>query len=625
MPPLAPVPPGSRLTAIVTFVVVTGILYFGREVLIPLALSVLLSFLLAPAVRLLERVGLPRVVATTVVAALSFGVIGGVVWITASQFLTLAASLPEYKYNIQTKINKVQRGPEGSIGKATRTIKEIGTEIAAAQEADKAKEAGPPTRRSRLAAESSKPVPVTIETPTLGPLELIREWSAPLLAPLTMAAAVIIFTFIMLVKQEDLRDRAIRLIGRGELNRTTQLIEEAGDRVSRYLRMQLIVNASYGVPVGIALYFIGVPNAALWGLLATTLRFIPYIGSWIAAAMPVALAFAISDGWSLVIWTLAVFVVLELISNNIIEPWLYGASTGLSALAIMAAAIFWTWLWGAVGLLLATPLTVCLVVLGRHLPQLAFLNVMLGDEPVLSPQDRFYQRLLALDQEEATELAEDFAQTSGLLALYDNLLIPALDLAERDRHENALTEERKRSILDTTRRLIEEVRDTTLGMPAADSAPASEPADRAPAILRQPVCVLSARDEADELVGAMLQHALEIRGVPVELVGADVQRSELVNRVTALAPSVICISALPPAAVLHAAALCKRLRNRLPHTEIVIGLWHPHGDISRATQRLDAAGATRIVTTLEAALARTSQPATSIGGEPPSTLVPATP
>ena len=282
----------------------------------------------------------------------------------------------------------------------------------------------------------------------------MREVITLLVVPLTIAGAVILFTFIMLLRREDLRDRLIRLVGHGQLNVTTQVFEEAADRVSRYLRVQLIVNVTYGVPVGIALYALGIPNAALWGLLATALRFIPYIGAWIAAAMPIALAFAISDGWSLVVWTVAVFVVLELISNNIVEPWVYGASTGMSAMAVIVAAIFWTWLWGAVGLLLAVPLTVCLVVMGRYIPQFAFLSIMLGDQPVLSLQDRFYQRLLARDQEEAAELAEAYVGEHGLEALYEDVLIPVLDLAERDRHNDALSEERTRFVFDSMRTLI---------------------------------------------------------------------------------------------------------------------------------------------------------------------------
>jgi len=597
-PAAGPMTPLARLTAIVTFVVVTGMLYFGRDVLIPLALSVLLAFLLAPAVRRAEHLGLNRPIATTLVAALALAVVAAILWVTATQLLSLAASLPEYKENIRAKVGALRSSSDSGLGRVMSTIKEIGAEVAGKDEAGKdeagaSRDTGTQSRRRKL-ERAEQPVPVTVEERPLGAIELLREVTSPLVGPLATGAAVIIFTFVMLLRREDLRDRLIRLVGHGDLNRTTQVMEEAGDRVSRYLRMQLIVNASYGVPVGVALYLLGVPNAALWALLATVLRFVPYIGPWIAAAFPITLAFAISDGWSLVLWTVAVFVVLELISNNVVEPWLYGASTGLSALAILVAAVFWTWLWGAAGLLLSTPLTVCLFVVGRYVPGLNFLDVMLGDEPVLSPLDRFYQRLLAMDAEEATDLAEDFVAEHGQHALYGELLVPALQLAERDRHEHTLTDERTRSILDTVRRLVETLGDVQAGAAAGQAA---QPADAAP-----PICVLTARDEADEIVATMLVHTLHVSGMRTELLSAALLKSEVVERATEIGPRMVCISALPPGAVLHAGAICRRLRARLPQARIVVALWHAQGDITRATQRLLAAGATRVVTTIDAAV-----------------------
>ena len=454
-----PSTPGSQLTTMVAFVLVTGILYFGRDVLVPLALSVLLTFLLAPGVRWLERRRFPRVLATS--SDGGTGVLrdcrpcldnGS----SVSKLRRQPAGIQEQHSGQDCRF--CDRIREGSLSKARQTLDEIGTEIAKQDAAAAAAPAprGSP-RSSRLPAPGDRPVPVTIEERQLTPFELMREVITPLIVPLTVAGAVILFTFIMLLQREDLRDRMIRLVGHGQLNVTTQVFEEAANRVSRYLRVQLIVNVSYGLPVGIALYLIGIPNAALWGVLATALRFIPYLGAWIAAALPIALAFAISDDWSLVVWTVAVFVVLELISNNVIEPWAYGASTGMSALAVIVAAIFWTWLWGAVGLLLAVPLTVCLVVVGRYIPQFSFLSIMLGDQPVLSLQDRIYQRLLARDQEEAAELAEEYVGEKGLEALYEDVLIPVLDLAERDRHSDALSEERTRFVFDSTRTLAEDL------------------------------------------------------------------------------------------------------------------------------------------------------------------------
>jgi hypothetical protein len=525
----------------------------------------------------------------------------GLIWVSVAQFLNLAASLPEYKKNIQDKVAILRSDPEGSFGRAKRTIDEISTEMAKQDAA-----AGPPAPRSappsaRLRAPADRAVPVTIEEPSLTPFEFFREIVTLLVVPLTIAGAVVLFTFIMLLRQEDLRDRLIRLVGRGQLNVTTQVFEEAADRVSRYLRVQLIVNVTYGVPVGVALYAIGVPNAALWGLLAIALRFIPYIGAWIAAAMPIALAFAISDGWSLVIWTVTVFVVLELISNNVVEPWVYGSSTGMSSIAVIVAAIFWTWLWGAVGLLLAVPLTVCLVVMGRHIPQFAFLSIMLGDQPVLPLEERFYQRLLARDQDEVAELAETYVGEHGLEALYEDVLIPVLDLTERDRHNEVLSEERTRFVLDNMRTLIEDLTERpdeakeksdepgeTKQMPSAETplGPVS-------------VCIVPARDEADEIVGTMLLRRLTARRVAAELLTTDVLKSEVLERVAALAPQAVYVSALPPAAVLHASFFCKRLRPRFPDLKIVVALWHAEGDAEKGRARLLAAGASEVVVTLK--------------------------
>ena len=613
--------PGSQLTAIAMFVVITGILYFGRDVLIPLALSILLSFLLAPAVRRLEKAGLPRAAATTLMVALSCWVIGGLVWLSVVQVLNLAASLPEYKSNIQNKVAILRSDPNSSLGRARRTIDEIGTEMARQEAADAAK-----LPRSSRPAPTERPTRVVVEDVPQTPFDFMKELISPLVVPLSTAGAVILFTFIMLLRREDLRDRVIRLVGHKQLNLTTQVLEEAAGRVSRYLRVQLIVNVTYGLPVGIALYALGVPNAALWGVLATLLRFIPYLGAWVAAAMPIALAFAISNDWSLVLWTVAVFLVLELISNNIVEPWAYGASTGMSAIAIMASAIFWTWLWGAVGLLLSVPLTVCLVVMGRYLPQFAFLNIMLGDEPVLSIQDRMYQRLLARDQEEAAELAEGCVADKGLAGLYEDVLIPVLGLAERDRHSGSLSEERAQFVLDSARTLVEEVSEPSVaGGQTSEGGVELQPESR----LEQPaapvtVCIVPARDEADEIAGLMFQRCLHLRHVQAELMTTGLLKSEALTRIAELDAQAVFVSALPPAAVLHAAVFCKRLRAKFPELKIIVAVWHADGDMEKGRARLLAAGATDVVVTLKAAveklppaaLVQAMQPAmTTVGAE----------
>ena len=306
-----------------------------------------------------------------------------------------------------------------------------------------------------------------IEPPDLTPLQIAETIIGPLIDPLVTAGIVIVFVIFILLQRQDLRDRLIRLASVGDLNRTTQAMEDAGSRVAKYLLMQLVVNVSYGIPIGVGLWIIGVPYPALWGMLAMVLRFVPYIGPIIAAVLPISLAFAVDPGWTMVLWTIALFIVLELVSNNIIEPWLYGSKTGLSPLAIVVAAIFWTWLWGPVGLLLSTPLTVCLVVLGRHVPQFAFLDVLLGSEPVLTPEESLHQRLLASNPDEATENAEKYLEDHSLEQFYNEVAVPALASLERDRANGALDEDRRRAVVESMFTLMDNLSEV-------DDAPAAK-------------------------------------------------------------------------------------------------------------------------------------------------------
>ncbi|WP_171187329.1 AI-2E family transporter, partial [Alienimonas chondri] len=405
-PPAAPAsraPQGSASQTAAWVAVTVAVLYFAREVLLPFALAVLLTFLLAPLVGRLRRWGLgriPAVIAVTGAAAVvTAGLAGLIVW----QLANLAGDLPKYERNLTAKIDAMEAGTEnGTVarlrGMYDRLAERVGGEDGPAVPSDD----GP-----------DRPVPVEVvevdagETAT-GPLEFVSGYLGSLLAPVGVAAVVLVFAVFMLIDREDLRDRLFRLSGVERLGTTSRVLQEAGERVSRYLLMQLIVNASYGVAVAAGLLLIGVPNAILWGLLAAALRYVPYVGPWIAALFPIALSVVVSEGWSQPLLVVGMFVLLELISNNVIEPWLYGSGTGVSTMGVLAAATFWLWLWGPVGLILAMPLTVCLTVIGRHVPQLAFLQVMLGDEPVLDPPSRLYQRLLSLDRDEVDDLVEEF-------------------------------------------------------------------------------------------------------------------------------------------------------------------------------------------------------------------------
>jgi predicted PurR-regulated permease PerM len=548
----------SRTSSLVGLLVAAAVLYLARDVLIPLALAILLSFLLAPVVRRLESWRLGRIPSTFIAVVIGFSIIGAIGWIAARQALSLATKLPEYRENITKKIHAVRAPQESAIGKAAEAIKELESQ----------------------AAPSAAPMPVT-ETPATAH-EALGELVQPLVKPIGTALAVIVFTILMLLNRENMRERLIGLIGARRINVTTQALGEASYRVSRYLYMQLVVNACFGIPFGIALHFIGIPNAMLWGLLGTLLRFIPYAGVWLAAALPTVLAFAIFDGWTAVAWTVGVFLFLELILVNVVEPWLYGRSAGLSAIAIITAAIFWTWLWGPVGLLLATPLTVCVAVMGRYIPEMGYLNVLLGVEPVLSPEARFYQRLIALDQEEAAGIADEYAQEHGVAALYDAILIPALSLAEIDRHQGALDPQRERFAFDTTRQIVEE-----LNPEPEEGNSSSSPG----------VCIIPAHDEADELAGAMLARLLP---------GAQVFSSQTLERLGDCHCRVICISAVPPHAASHAAYMTRRLKKRFPEVRILVGLWTSEG-VDKVKPRLLGAGVDELATRLPDAVAHLGQ------------------
>ena len=536
--------------------IAAAILYLAREVLIPLALAILLSFLLAPVVRRLEHWRLGRVLSTLVAVVVAATIIGSVGWVAARQALSLAAKLPEYRENISKKIRTVRGQSEGTLGKAAEAIRQL--EHEAAPEA-------PPVR--------------VAETPP-SPTAAFIEWISPFVKPVGTAAAVLVFTILLLLNRENMRERLIGLIGPRRINVTTQALGEASYRVSNYLYMQLVVNACFGIPFGIALSLIGIPNAMLWGLLGTLLRFIPYAGVWLAVAMPATLAFAIFDGWSQVAWTVGVFLVLELTLVNVVEPLLYGRSAGLSAIAIILAALFWTWLWGPVGLLLAVPLTVCVAVMGRHIPELGYLNMLLGVEPVLAPEARLYQRMVARDQDDAVALAEEYAGEHGDVEFFDTLLIPALALIETDRHKGALEPQSERFAFDVTRQILEL-------LPERDEQPAAPH-----------VCILPARDEADELAGAMLARLLP----GAQLFSAKSLAAEKLERLSTDACRTACISAVPPHAASHAGFLARRLKKQFPKLRIVVALWTSEG-MDKIKPRLLEAGVDDVATRVPDVLA----------------------
>ena len=554
---------------LLTVGLLVAFLYFARDVVVPIALAVLLSFLLAPAVRWLRRWHLGRVTAVALTVLLAFLVMLGFAAIVVQEISSLAQQLPEYRSNLETKIRSLPAAIPGggALRRATSMVQELGRELK--QSASQSPVSAPDRSAAGVSAvEPTKPVPVEIQRPDLEPLQVVESIVGPLLQPLAMMGLVIVFVIMILLEREDLRDRVLRLAGRRDLHRTTVAMDDAARRISRYLARQLVVNACCGLPIGFGLALIGIPNAALWGIFAALLRFLPYLGIVIAACFPIALALAVDPGWTLLAWVVLLFVGTELVVANLLEPWVYAASTGLSSVALIAAATFWTWLWGPIGLLLSAPLTVCLVVLGRHVPQLGFLDVMLGNEPVLAPDETFYQRLLANDPEEAIEQAEEFFKERSLAELFDDVALPALVRAQLDSDKGALSPERRLLFREGIRALLEDI--------AEGEAAATIAEHSTPPMLREAtgiVCV-AGRNELDEAAASLLVHLLRAEhsvdtadALPAEALTSDRYRSALERA------SVLCLSLVSTNSPIRARYLIRRLSRRAPHAKILVGFW----------------------------------------------------
>ena len=586
----------SWMMTLASIAVVIAALYLAKGVLVPLTLAVLLSFLLSPVCDWLERWRLGRIPAVLVTALLGFTVLGIVTWTAAVQMTHLAPKIPEYQNNIEEKLRSVNEYAVTVLRKVTRTAEGMSQNLALSEQTNEA------------SGTTDQPYAVRVIASPASPLQIFGGMFGTLLEVLGTAGIVIVLVVFFLVRREDLRDRFIHLVGKGHVTVTTQMMEDAGTRVSRYLSMLFIINVTFGISVGIGLYFIDVPNAILWGILAAALRYIPYIGPWIAAAMPIGLSMAISTGWGAPLLTLGLFVALELFSNNILEPWLYGKHTGVSAVAVLVAAVFWMWLWGTVGLLLATPLTVCLLVVGKHVPQLSFLNILLGSEPVFEPKKRIYQRLLAGDQEEAAELLDEYLKDQPLVEVYDTVLIPALALAETHWQLGELNDGKRKFILDSLKEMIQDRGECPPKMPAkadvaniADAQLADGDSRRVdgPHTIALHILCLPARNEADAIAALMLAQVLETIGCRVQTVSVTSMADEKVELDAQHTADVICISATPPAAVMHARYLCKRLRSQLPQVKLIVGLWDAQGDLTKARERIGC-GAIVVATLAEA-------------------------
>ena len=599
--PMVPRPNASKdlfyLLAVVVAVVAIATLYFARIVLIPFALALLFTFILTPVVKLLERIHFGRIPSALLVVLLAVGACGGVGWTVAKQFSEVVNQLPDYRANIKTKLTSLHWSSHHELDNASQTMTEIGKDLAAAPTAARAGDSGLTHRTLIRPTPEPKPVPVeVVKSPEL-PLESMQN----VLGLLASALIVLVFTIFMLIRREDLRNRLISLAGDGNLQVVTQTLDDASARVSRYLLLQFVVNTCYGIFIGVCLHFIGLPGALLWGVIVGTLRFLPYIGPPLGGIMPLLLSLAVFDGWTRPLIVLGLFVFTELIVSNLVEPLLYGIHTGISSLAILVAAIFWTAIWGPIGLVLSTPLTVCLLVVGRHVPRLRFLQILLGDEPALTPDSRFYQRLLAMDHREARQVLEKCLEGKTLEELYDSVLIPALSLAEQDRHENRLEDANQKFICQSTRELIDEFweprsQERATAVDEGEAGGASRIAAWRDRQSQKIVCV-PARDEADEIVAIMLAQVLETAGHRAQSIPLGTA-SEMLAHVEEEKPDVVCISALPPFAIPHVRSLYAKLRAQDEKLRIVVGLWNFSDDPLKVNRRLGLAEGARAFTTL---------------------------
>ncbi len=568
------------MLTLASIAVVIAALYLAKGVLIPLTLAVLLSFLLSPVCDWLERRRLGRIPAVLVTASLGFTLLGIVVWTAAVQMTHLVPKIPEYQHNIEAKLRSVNEYAVAALSKVTKTAEGMDPSLSPAEQVNESQ------------GINNRSYAVRVISSPASPLQVFGGMFGTLVEVLGTAGIIIVLVVFFLIRREDMRDRFIHLVGKGHVTLTTQMLEDAGARVSRYLSMLFILNATFGIFVAIGLFLIGVPNAILWGILTMALKFIPYIGSWIAAAMPIGLSMAISPDWIVPLLTIGLFVVLELFWGNVLEPWLYGKHTGVSAVAVLVAAVFWMWLWGPVGLLLATPLTVCLLVVGKHVPQLSFLGILLGNEPVFEPKDRIYQRLLAGDQEEAEELFEDYLEHRPLVEVYDSVLIPALALTETHWQLGDLNESKHKFIMESLKEMLEERGERQQEMQAkedaADAQEADEDFSRDDDTDSSQISIfcLPARSEADEIAAMMLAQVLETKGCLVQAVSVTSLAGEMIDLIDPRTAAVVCISATAPAAVMHARYLCRRLRGRLPKVKLVVGLWDAQVDLNKARERI---------------------------------------
>jgi predicted PurR-regulated permease PerM len=612
----------SAVAMAILAAIIVMVLYYGREIIIPIALAVLLSFVLAPLVRLVQRMRIPRSLAVVSVVVIAFAFIFAMGSLLATQLTQLAGDLPRYQSTISEKIQSFREttAGRGTLERASSMLKDLSKEL------DKPKEAA--NSLGTIAAPKAaapRPVPVEVLQPDPGALESLQTLISPLLHPLATTGIIVIFVIFILLQREDLRNRLIRLAGSDDLQRTTAALDDAASRLSRLFLIQLLVNGSFGIIIGMGLWLIGVPSAILWGILAAVLRFVPYIGAVIAAAFPLALAVAVDPTWTMLLWTIALFVVVEPVVGHVLEPMVYGHSTGLSPVAVVASATFWTALWGPIGLVLATPLTVCLVVLGRHVERLEFLDVMFGDRPALSPPEIFYQRMLAGDPTEASAKAEEFLKERSLSSYYDEVALRGLQLAQADAERGALDPDRLTKIRDAVQEFANNISEqderpppkvgptTDVEATSAIEGVAEDAPYESLRVLRKedlptgwqgehPVLCVAGRNPIDEAAAIMLAQLTGAHGLSARVEAAEALSTANIFRLETAGVAIVCLVYMDASSPAHMRYSVRRLRRKLPKATIILGCWMKDIDPAALESLREGAKADLAAATLGGAL-----------------------
>ena len=566
----------SRLQPLLQVVILAfGLFCLGiaQDVFIPIALAMLLTFVLSPIVERLQHWHVPRVAAVVVTVVFAFSVLGGLGWLLASQATTLAADLPQYKHNLTRKIREVRRvGKSDSLEKAQSAVKEVIGEL----------------QKDGAVAAKKPAQPVVVEKPAPGGLDSLRATLAPIADVLATVGFVVVLVIFMLIERQRLLERIIRLGGTARVTLTTKILSDAADRIGRYLQAQSLINTGFGVTIATGLFLIGVPYALLFGVLGAVLRFVPYVGVWVAAGSAALVSLAVSDGWREPLMVLTLFTLVELLIYLVVEPLLYSHSAGVSPLALLITLAFWTWLWGPIGLILGTPLTVCLVALGRHLPEMQFIVVLFGDEPVVSTDVAVYQRLLKGDEDGARAVLAQYVKEHPTADVYEEALLPVLARVRRDASRGALTAQESAFITGAIRRVVDESEGG--GGPAAQDEAAAAP------VLEALAC--PARDEVDAAALRMLAARVATEGVRLDVADAGVLAAEVLERVEAMRPGVVVVASVAANGLGHARYVLKRLRARFADLPLVATCWSAPDEADEARAALVDAGATDVATTL---------------------------